>query len=403
MLCVETRPVDVASLPTSGFYFSSPASAGAKLVLAGAGEAWSYHGSPSLGKVGAAWYLVSSNAAITDPLNRRGTGLIAFASVGFAPDTSPVLTVPRFVFGTDSRGAWLTVAYQAAAPDPALAAELTVEALAWRDTPVPDAPLRVKPLEDTGQIAFEDNVAAAIAAIDAGRCEKIVMARRVIYELAKPLTPSQTAATLARKLEQKYPSCWIFSMGNLVGATPEMLLEAQDCAAHARVLAGTASPGEDIDLLHSAKNLHEHQVALTSVTAPLEALTTVKTSGPYVLELPNLQHLASDVCLPVPPGKTLLYLLDAIHPTAAVCGLPREAAAEFIGRHEPSRGRYAGPVGWVDAHAGGQLALALRLGEVSRDTISLWAGAGIMSDSDPHTEFLETEAKLAAVRSCLKF
>ncbi|WP_338106782.1 isochorismate synthase [Mobiluncus porci] len=410
MLCVETREIDPKPLPTSGFYFHSPESTGEPLTLAGSNvnPAWSYQGNPALGKAGAAWFLVSKHAKVDDPLQHPGTGLIAFASFGFSPETPAVFEVPRFLFGRDDRGSWLTVAYQAHAPTPELAASLRAEALAWRDAAKasrqpPRTPIPVHAPKQTGRTAYEENVAAAVAAIQAGEAQKIVMARRVEYSLKGEPDPQEISSRLAELLGEKYPSCWIFSIGGLVGATPEMLLEARDNRAHARVLAGTASPGENINLLESRKNLHEHEVAVASVTEPLDALEVeLQTAGPYLLNLPNLTHLATDVSLVIPPHKTLFYLLEAIHPTAAVGGLPRRAAVEFIKSHEPSRGRYAGPVGWVDARGGGQLALALRCAQVEKRSLVAWAGAGIMADSDPETEFAETEAKLAPIRDCLE-
>lgn len=556
MLFVSTCPVPVRPLPATDFYFSSPGSAGspdspgslgASLTLVGCAEspAWEYCGNPAggitsaeervnvktqaddlvrqrgnifLAAAGRAWEQLAAQAQVDDRVQRRGTGLVAFVSFGFdaAP---PVFAVPRWVFGADAAGAWLTVAYRAEAPRPDLVEFMRCQAETWRvNSGMPlvnptepgdgtrAARILVEQAENPGRERFEANVRAAAAAIRRGEARKIVCARRVDFPLVKPAPVAETCARLVALLSRKYPDCWVFSVGGLTGATPEMLLEARGEApnseavgvaagkrvAHARVLAGTARPGEGVNLMESAKNRREHELAVASVVAPLEALlsgssadvvtngcanpvvvspgfqqpearaftpgenfpnggksgvrldyknkarpffppsgsqsapaphepeqsapvpgrtphepgrepSAVQTRGPYRLELPNLVHLATDVTAPIPPGKTVFDLLGVIHPTAAVAGLPREVALGFIRRQELDRGRYAGPVGWVDARGGGQFALALRCAQVSERAISAQVGAGIMADSDPQGEFLETEAKLAAIRDCLDF
>lgn len=550
MLFVSTCPVPVRPLPATDFYFSSPGSAGspgspgslgASLTLVGCAEspAWEYCGNPAggitsaeervnvktqaddlvrqrgnifLAAAGRAWEQLAAQAQVDDRVQRRGTGLVAFVSFGFdaAP---PVFAVPRWVFGADAAGAWLTVAYRAEAPRPDLVEFMRCQAETWRvnsGMPLvnPTNPSEAEPCaripvgapKNPGRERFEANVRVAVAAIRAGAARKIVCARRVDFPLVKPAPVAETCARLVALLSRKYPDCWVFSVGGLTGATPEMLLEARGEApnseavgvaagkrvAHARVLAGTARPGEGVNLMESAKNRREHELAVASVVAPLEALLsgssadvvtngcanpvvvspgfqqpearaftpgenfpnggksgvrldyknkarpffppsgsqsvpaphepevtggeaaaaiteTVQTRGPYRLELPNLVHLATDVTAPIPPGKTVFDLLGVIHPTAAVAGLPREVALGFIRRQELDRGRYAGPVGWVDARGGGQFALALRCAQVSERAVSAQVGAGIMADSDPQAEFLETEAKLAPIRDCLDF
>lgn len=148
-----------------------------------------------------------------------------------------------------------------------------------------------------GKTSYQENVAAAVRAIREGKAEKIVMARPARFEFAGEAGAERARAAggaLASRLRERYPTCWIFNVGGLVGATPEMLLEAASGRAHSRVLAGTATPGEDVDLAHSAKNLAEHQVALRSVAEPLRRVDPdLETSGPYLLQLPNLTHLAT--------------------------------------------------------------------------------------------------------------
>lgn len=453
LLAAGPHPITARDLPRRGFYFSSPAPQA--LTLAGAGQAWSYGGNSDLGRAGAAWHVVAGGAAVEDRVRHRGSGLVAFASFGFDPETPGVLTVPTWTFGADDTCTWLTVAYQAQRCDPEEVSRLRSLALAWlqgtqveEGTPVagetavwgrvvkgglggveegvpvagevrPEDALRVVELPvELVAAQYRENVAAAVEAIRRGEAEKIVMARPQRWNWAQPLSPATRRTALLERLGQRYPTCWQFSVAGLVGATPEMLMEATDGVAHSRVLAGTASPGEGIDLMASAKNLQEHHVAVASVTQALEEVgVPLRCEGPGLLRLPNVEHLATDITLPVPTGKTLLYLVGRIHPTAAVGGLPRAAATSFIRQLESrtwgsgfdgvqawqtaGRGRYAGPVGWVDAQGGGQLALALRCAQLDQAGLTAWVGAGIMPDSDPTDEYLETCAKLSPIRDAL--
>jgi menaquinone-specific isochorismate synthase len=126
---------------------------------------------------------------------------------------------------------------------------------------------------------------------------------------------------------------------------------------------------------------------------------------PSVLRLANVTHLASDITARLDPGDppSLLRLAGAVHPTAAVGGTPTEPALRLIAELEQmDRGRYAGPVGWVDAHGDGELGLALRCAQLSGSTARLFAGCGVVADSDPDTEVAEAQAKLVAVRSVLE-
>jgi menaquinone-specific isochorismate synthase len=122
--------------------------------------------------------------------------------------------------------------------------------------------------------------------------------------------------------------------------------------------------------------------------------------APFVLHLPNVMHLATDVAGVVHDAATVtsLELAASLHPSAAVGGTPTAIATELIAEIEGmERGRYAGPVGWMDARGDGEWALALRSGEVHGDTVRLFAGCGIVADSDPEAELAETEPKLGAM------
>ncbi|MFW6188161.1 MAG: isochorismate synthase, partial [Actinomycetota bacterium] len=222
--------------------------------------------------------------------------------------------------------------------------------------------------------------------------------------------------------------CWTYCVGlgpgaagRLMGATPEMLVRVLDGVAHARVLAGTldrdaAPAGEDPQayaarvLGASEKQQHEHGFAIDSLMASLAPYTDAVTTSPepFILELPNVWHLASDVTAALRPGPagdppSSLELAEALHPTAAVCGTPTSAAAAVIPELERmDRGLYAGPVGWLDAAGNGDWGIALR-GAVQEDehAVRLFAGCGIVAASDPESELAETWAKLRPMLQAL--
>jgi menaquinone-specific isochorismate synthase len=177
----------------------------------------------------------------------------------------------------------------------------------------------------------------------------------------------------------------------------------------ARVLAGSAPRGADpaadqdaaATLATSPKDLDEHQFALRSLLASLapHARNVTSSEQPFTLKLPNLWHLASDVEGDLSDGSSSLDLLSALHPTAAVAGTPTDTALALIAELEPfDRGRYAGPVGWIGADGDGEWAIALRSAQVDDDgTITAFAGAGIVADSDPDKELAETRMKFRPV------
>jgi menaquinone-specific isochorismate synthase len=215
-----------------------------------------------------------------------------------------------------------------------------------------------------------------------------------------------------RRLAGSYPMCWTFHVDGLFGATPEMLVRRERGLVTSRVLAGTirrtGDDGRDLalaaKLARSSKDLEEHEYAVRSVA---EALAPHCTSmnvpeSPFVLHLPNVMHLATDVAGVIDDETTSLELAEALHPSAAVGGTPTEAAKALITEIEGmDRGRYAGPVGWMDAAGDGEWGIALRSAEITGNTVRLYAGCGIVADSDPAAELAEAWAKFVPVRDAL--
>ena len=215
------------------------------------------------------------------------------------------------------------------------------------------------------------------------------------------------------RLAESYPMCWTFHVDGLFGATPEMLVRRERGLVMSRVLAGTIRrTGDDArdlqlaaSLARSSKDLEEHEYAVRSVA---EALAPHCTSmnvpeAPFVLHLPNVMHLATDVAGVIDDQTTSLELAAALHPSAAVGGTPTAVAKDVIGEIEGmDRGRYAGPVGWMDASGDGEWGIALRSGLLEGTSVRLFAGCGIVADSDPASELAEGQAKFVPVRNALQ-
>jgi len=250
------------------------------------------------------------------------------------------------------------------------------------------------------RVAYELAVERVRGAIAAGLLQKAVLARDVVVDPAGPVD----LGTLVDVLHAAHPDAAVYCVDGLVGASPETLVTVHEGVATARVLAGTAGPGEGDALAGSDKDRLEHELAVRSVTEALGPhVTRLAVTEPYVLQLPHLTHLATDVRAEVADGSDVLALIAALHPTAAVAGTPADAALEAIRELElVDRGRYAGPVGWVDADGDGEWAIALRGAQARPDgSFHAFAGAGIMADSIPELELAETDLKLRPILEAL--
>ena len=348
------------------------------------------------------WAETTARAVVRDEVDEPGTGLVCFGSFAFADEPgSSVLTVPSVVVGRRGDRVWLTTVSCDALDHPA-----TVS-------------LAEPPRAPAG-VSFADGaldgerwmgvVADAVARISAGDLEKVVLARDLIatgQERIDVRWPLQ-------RLTEDYPMCWTFHVDGLFGATPEMLVRRERGLVTSRVLAGTIRRTGDDDrdlalaatLARSSKDLEEHEYAVRSVADALDphCYSMNVPEAPFVLHLPNVMHLATDVAGVVHDAATVssLQLAEALHPSAAVGGTPTPAATALIAEIEGmDRGRYAGPVGWMDASGDGEWGIALRSAEVAGDTVRLFAGCGIVADSDPEAELAESQAKFVPVRDAL--
>ncbi|WP_284755350.1 isochorismate synthase [Arthrobacter sp. efr-133-R2A-120] len=395
------------------------------------------------------WRHLVIEADVTDPLEIPGTGPVAFGSFAFSKtsDFESRLILPEIVVGIRDGQSWLT---QLTLDDVELTEAGALAALAGWLSPEPEeresaageltaaggsgvghptnsqllsfrGPITTTSASQLGdgkvtlesgslsETAWKQAVADGVAEIRTGKLEKLVLARDVVATLPDGVN----AAKVLQQLASRYRECWTYGVDGLVGATPEMLIQVEGRTAQARVLAGTLDrrDAEGVDgspleyaervLAGSEKQRHEHEIAIQSLTTQLAPFSEAMNahSEPFILELPNVWHLASDVKAELADIEghvpTCLALINALHPTAAVCGTPTLVAGELIRELEHmDRGPYAGPVGWLDAAGNGEWGIALRGAIIeSPTTVRLYAGCGIVEGSVPDAELAETWAK----------
>ncbi|WP_308291693.1 isochorismate synthase [Microbacterium jejuense] len=360
-----------------------------------------------------AWRQIAATAEVDDPVGLPGTGLVAFGTLVFDARSSGTsrLIVPQVVVGRHRGRSWVTrvrsVGVDLAEPP----VQPRPYGPHWSGTLGPGT------LDPAG---YQAAVRAAVDAIRAGELDKVVLAR----DLVGTIPAGADLRRLVRALAHDYPDTWTFAVDGLIGASPETLVTASRGVVTARVLAGTIPRGTDAHddtaastaLSHSDKDLGEHRFAVQSVLDALGPHTRHLRADPepFTLKLPNLWHLATDVAGDLADHASSLDLVAALHPTAAVAGTPTDAALDAIRRLEPfDRGRYAGPVGWVDGDGNGEWAIALRCAQIGAalvrrsaeysDTIPVvaHAGAGIVAASDPESELLETRVKFRPIVDAL--
>lgn len=262
--------------------------------------------------------------------------------------------------------------------------------------------------------AWNAIVGDALAAIDEGRVSKVVLARTLDVTTESRLDPIEVVRHLWTGNGGSHVFYFEPEAGcALLGAAPETITTVSGGRFHATAVAGTVARGETVSeqqrfaerLLASEKEGVEHRIALDDMVARLGPLADEihAQPEPHVLTLARLQHLETEIRARLPEGTSALTVLDALHPTPAVCGLPRDAAFEFLEKEEPfERGWYAGPVGWFDLDGNGVFVPALRCAVVRDLNWRLFAGAGIVKGSDPGLEWDETSIKFEPMLRALE-
>jgi isochorismate synthase len=347
------------------------------------------------------------------------TGGFAFADAGGATSTwaslpPALLVLPELSVVRDGERTFLTAAAvlnPGGDPSEQLAPlRARMAGFAGRELPMLDPTVigktNVSSVADPS--AYEAAVASAVERIRSGELRKVVLAREVRAEAPRAHDP----AALFGALRDLFPSCYCFCVGTpeaaFIGASPELLVRRRGAGAQAVALAGStrrsADPAVDDHLGEqlrvSAKNREEHAIVARRIARALRpySVWVEAASEPVLVKVANIQHLATPIHAQLADPRSAVELAGMLHPTPAVGGEPGPVAVAAIPElEELDRGWYAGPIGWMDAVEDGEFCVGLRSALLRDRTAHLFAGAGIVADSNPEAELAETELKLAAL------
>jgi len=397
------------------------------LVGLGRAREFTFHGSARFDNAAAAWRACAANA-VGDAPHAYAAGVLALGGFAFNPDGSGgedwrgfpagAIVVPRVCIYTSGDENWLILAV-AVDPDGASEIDALVMELDRIAGDLEGLPREVS--TDSGGAVLEElpsgevwrgSVAGAVQAAREGLLRKVVLARALRVRDVRV-----RATTGLASLRRDYPNCAIFAVsragGCFIGATPERLVRIHQGRVTTMAVAGSAPRGVSLDedrrlgeaLLKSPKDRLEHAVVVDVLRDVIsEACDDVTTTpAPTLLKLSNIQHLLTPLAGRLREDVSVIELAGRLHPTPAVGGFPRERALRWLDEHEGlDRGWYAGPVGWLDGRGQGEFAVAIRSALLRGDEALLFAGCGIMADSDPDQEYAESWLKLRPILSALE-
>lgn len=349
-----------------------------------------------------------------DEVQLAGTGAVGFAAFPFDRSAPGEVIVPRIVVGRGAEGRrWITMVGDGASD----LLTATDEVLTVLERPVPFGPEPTSmqlnsPLAP--EIWRDEVVGHARERIAAGDLDKAVLARELVLRTDHPIDP----ALVIERLRRRYRNAILFSIDGFVGASPELLVSRTDDVVRAHPLAGTAPRASDpaadareaAQLLASDKNRWEHRITIDWLLDTLLPFCSYVDAEPEpsIVTLANVHHLGTRVEGRLSsPAASVLELVAALHPTPAVGGKPQDRALRLIaGLERADRGRYAGPAGWVDGDGNGAFAVSVRSAQLDGVTegpseTRLFAGVGVVEDSDPAAELAETRQKFEAMLGAL--
>ena len=401
------------------------------ISLVAVGEAWAARQSHAarFAIVSVAWRTLLEGAIIDVADAPRGAGPMLVGGFGFDDDPAGsdvwqgfeagCLTLPALLLTSTPEGAWLTasmVVQPGGVPPGTMALSLS-ETWAYlagagvRLSGTSRQRLKVVQRQPEAD-AWRASVARLAGAVGRGRLDKAVLSREVSLRAASEIDVS----AVLRRLQVSAPESTIFAFSRgprtFVGATPERLVGLRGREFTTMAMAGSTPRGEDeaVDdelaaaLLVSDKEREEHAVVVTMIREALAPVADQLTVArrPMVVRFRHVQHLLTPISGRLTDDADVLTLVERLHPTPAVGGTPRQLALELIAEEEShERGWYAGPLGWIDRHGDGEFVVGLRSGVIKGDEVTLFAGCGIVADSDPDREWDESASKLLALGSAL--
>lgn len=338
-------------------------------------------------------------------LGLPATGPVAFGAFPFDREAAGELIIPQVVVGNDPAGnRWITTTGISTAEGVAKARSILNEV-----STRPQATTYELTSVVTPELWRDQVVAVVRDRIVAGEFNKVVVARELQLTTDQPID----VPAVLRRLNQNFSTAIIFAVDGFIGASPELLVSRDVEMVRAHPLAGTAPRSSDpaVDaalaaaLNVSTKDQTEHRITIDWLLDNLLPYCSYVDAEPEpaIITLANVHHLGTKVEGRLSsPAASVLELVAALHPTPAVGGDPQDLALKVIDTTEPGdRGLYAGPVGWVDSGGNGEFAVGLRSGHVTGNKATVWAGVGVIGDSDPEAELAETRAKFQAMLGAL--
>jgi isochorismate synthase len=400
--------------------------------LAGIGAAWTLvtQGAHRFAAAASAWHDLCTGARVDTPANVPQTGPVLLGGFSFDPlrpatqlwEGYPdgLLVLPRLLLTSVEGATWLTINVVLGP-----GSDVERELLAVLDDCarlLADAGNALESSQKASIAALEDVMSAADWKGIVGEAaqnlhqlglEKVVLARSSRVRMTADIDP----VAVLRQLRASYPECYVFAVARgdrcFLGASPEQLVALRSHELSAMCLAGSIARGNTTEedkrlgdaLLASAKNRSEHAIVVRAMRESLRSLGVdlAAIGEPTLLKVRNVQHLLTKLTGRVAPNQTVLDLVAALHPTPAVGGYPRAAALQLIREREGlDRGWYAGPIGWLDAQGNGEFAVALRSALLYGSEALLFAGCGVVAESDPESEYAESCLKLRPILSALE-
>ena len=363
------------------------------------------------------WEDIRSKAIIHQEENVPGTGVVTLGGMSFDPKKEQTdlwrnfqpsqFIIPAYMLTVYNKRHYFTMNILINKDDHPvqLANELAkAEEMLLAKSPIPEDSLSILNKKEIEPERWKDTVMKATAEIQAKQAQKIVLARELRIKLSKQANISQ----VLQELLDKQPNSYIFAFEKesdcFVGATPERLVKVEQNQLLSTCLAGTAPRGETIEedkkigqsLLNDSKNRKEHDFVVRMIKEGMKKYCTNVDipAEPVIYPLKNLQHLYTPVTATLKDGYSIFDIIGELHPTPALGGTPRDASLQFIRDNELlDRGWYGAPVGWLDSSRNGEFAVAIRSGLIQGDEASLFAGCGIVKDSDAEKEYEETNIK----------
>jgi len=394
--------------------------------LVGAGRAYTIHAKQSrFTSMEKQWEMILDHAHIYNPFSVPGTGLVALGGMSFDPQKQStdlwknfqpcLFTIPEFLLTHYNDNDYISINVCVKKNDHAvqLADELKrKEDMLLHHHAEKKTKLQIHAKQEIDPEKWKSTVRKATEEIKQHKVDKIVLAREVRLKFDQQADITTILANLLNTQANSFIFAYEIEGDCFVGATPERLVKVEDKELLSTCLAGTAPRGdshaEDLrisaELLHDEKNRQEHDFVVRMIKLAIKDYCTNMNvpEKPVILPLKNLQHLYTPVTATLKEGYNIFNIIEKLHPTPALGGTPREESLAFIREQELlDRGWYGAPIGWLDSNHNGEFAVAIRSALIQGDEASLFAGCGVVKDSDPESEYQETNIKLLPMLTVL--